>query len=79
MAKNRSSEIQGNIAINTITNYQNLEIADIFKWIEDLSIFNMRFQNEDDFRRSMLSKGNKYGDYTELVIQETIKLRKEKN
>lgn len=53
--------------------------SEITDWLLEYTEFIARFQNEEDYRNSLKARGNKYGEFSEHVIQETIKTRQNAN
>ncbi len=48
----------------------------VLNWMEDYQEFMARFQSKEDYQNSMKIKGNKYGVYTQEVIDKIYELRK---
>jgi hypothetical protein len=53
-----------------------LSFKKMLNWIEEYQEFMARFQTKEDYQNSMKIKGNKYGVYTQEVIDKTYELRK---
>lgn len=61
---------------NATDSKENQAFSSVLNWLEEYQEFMSRFQTKEDYQNSMKIKGNKYGVYTQEVIEKTYELRK---